>query len=143
VQLPRLLGATRDRVFAPLGEDQAVSALDARTGEEASTVVRTTVFMRHYTDAEIAAYIASGDPMDKAGAYAIQNRAFAPVERIAGCYASVMGLPLCALACLLHRLGASPAPDIAARCTAALGYNCEGDYPACKHSLGEISHVQP
>ena len=111
-----------------------VAVLDAHTGHMASTVVRTVVHMRAFSDAEIAAYIASGDPMDKAGAYAIQNRTFAPVERIEGCYANVVGLPLCALGCLLRRLGASPVSgrDLAARCTAALGYNCEGDDTACR-----------
>lgn len=55
---------------------------------------RTAVYMRDYTDAEIDAYIASGDPFDKAGAYAIQNAAFHPVARIEGSYSNVVGLPL-------------------------------------------------
>lgn len=55
----------------------------------------TRVTMRDYTDAEIDAYIASGDPMDKAGSYAIQHPIFRPVARIAGCYTNVVGLPLC------------------------------------------------
>ena len=109
-----------------------VAVLDAHTGRLESAVVRTVVHMRAFSDAEIAAYIASGDPMDKAGAYAIQNRAFAPVARIEGCYANVVGLPLCALGCLLRRLGASPTPDLARRCVAALGYNCGGEYPECR-----------
>ncbi len=108
-----------------------VAVLDMATNRLQTAVVRTLVHMRPLTDAEIAAYVASGDPMDKAGAYAIQNREFAPVERIEGCYANVVGLPLCALACLLRALGASPAGDTPARCTAALGYNCEGTFPAC------------
>ncbi len=108
-----------------------VAVLDTATGRLETAVERTTVVMRAYSDAEIAAYVASGDPMDKAGAYAIQNRAFAPVARIEGCYANVVGLPLCTLACLLRALGASPAEDTPARCTAALGYNCEGTFPAC------------
>jgi septum formation protein len=51
--------------------------------------------MRAYTDEEIEAYIASGDPFDKAGAYAIQHDGFRPVENFAHCFANVMGLPLC------------------------------------------------
>ena len=43
----------------------------------------------------IAAYVATGDPMDKAAAYAIQHAAFSPVAEIAGCHANVMGLPVC------------------------------------------------
>jgi septum formation protein len=57
----------------------------------------TPVLMRDYTDAEIDGYIASGDPMDKAGAYAIQHPRFKPVARIDGCFANVMGLPMCHL----------------------------------------------
>jgi septum formation protein len=55
----------------------------------------TTVWMRDYSDDEIASYVATGDPLDKAAAYAIQHAVFHPVERIQGCYANVMGLPLC------------------------------------------------
>ncbi|NPA92939.1 MAG: septum formation protein Maf [Chloroflexi bacterium] len=108
-----------------------VAVLDTLTGRMETTVERTAVFMRAFTDDEIAAYVASGDPLDKAGAYAIQNRAFAPVERIEGCYANVVGLPLCTLACMLRTLGASPAEDVPARCVAALGYNCAGNLSAC------------
>ena len=53
--------------------------------------------MRDYSDAEIDAYIASGDPFDKAGAYAIQNKAFRPVARIEGSYSNVVGLPVAAV----------------------------------------------
>ncbi len=61
--------------------------------------------MRHYADEEIAAYIATGDPLDKAGAYAIQHPTFAPVARWEGCYAGIMGLPLGVAADLLGRAG--------------------------------------
>jgi septum formation protein len=57
--------------------------------------VCTTVHMRDYTDAEIEAYIATGDPFDKAGSYAIQHEGFHPVAQIDGCYNNVVGLPLC------------------------------------------------
>jgi len=57
----------------------------------------TTVLMRRYSEEEIAAYIATGDPMDKAGAYGIQHPGFQPTERINGCYLNVVGLPLCLL----------------------------------------------
>ncbi len=68
---------------------------------------RTVVHMRDYTDAEIGAYIASGDPFDKAGGYAIQNESFHPVARIEGSYSNVVGLPLDELQQALHehRLG--------------------------------------
>ncbi len=108
-----------------------VAVWDGKTGRWATAVERTVVVMRPLSDAEIAAYVASGDPLDKAGAYAIQNREFAPVAHIEGCYANVVGLPLCMLACLLRQLGATPADDVPSRCTAALGYNCDGNLSAC------------
>jgi len=84
----------------------------------------TDVPMRSYNDEEIEAYAASGDPLDKAGAYAIQHAGFHPVEGLAGCYASVMGLPLCHLTRSLRKLGVEPATDISAECQAALSYDC-------------------
>lgn len=76
-------------------------------------VVQTRVFMRDYADSEIEAYIATGDPYDKAGGYAIQHQGFQPVERIEGCYNNVVGLPLCAVKRGLAHLGWSTidAPD--------------------------------
>ena len=61
----------------------------------------TTVKMRDYSDDEIAAYIATGDSMDKAGAYAIQHPQFRPVQSLSGCPAGVMGLPVADLLRLL------------------------------------------
>jgi septum formation protein len=69
----------------------------------------TPVLMRPYSEEEIAAYIASGDPMDKAGAYGIQHPEFQPTERINGCYLNVVGLPLCTLVELLAKFDVSPA----------------------------------
>jgi septum formation protein len=54
----------------------------------------TRVRFAPLTDAEIGAYVASGEPMDKAGAYAIQGLASKFVERVEGCYFNVIGLPL-------------------------------------------------
>jgi MAF protein len=66
-----------------------------------SFAVATRVTMRRYSNAQVAAYIATGDPFDKAGAYAIQHATFHPVREIAGCYPAVIGLPVCAAATLL------------------------------------------
>lgn len=68
-------------------------------------VVQTTVSMRDYRDEEIERYIATGNPLDKAAAYAIQHNDFRPVEKIEGCYANVMGLPLCHLYLALKKFG--------------------------------------
>jgi MAF protein len=67
-------------------------------------VTCTAVHMRAYSDAEIAAYIATGDPFDKAGGYAIQHPEFAPVAQIEGSYSNVVGLPLETLQALLTRV---------------------------------------
>jgi septum formation protein len=110
----RILGKPRDAVEA----DQMLRHLRGRTHQVHtglavielanrrmySEVVATEVLMRDYSDAEISAYIASGDPMDKAGAYAIQHSDFHPVDRLQGCYANVMGLPLCHLARMLREI---------------------------------------
>lgn len=76
----------------------------AAVGREWSAVVATRVVMRGYSDDEIAAYVARGEPFDKAGGYAVQDAAFAPVERCEGCYLNVVGLPLCAAAAGLAAL---------------------------------------
>ena len=68
----------------------------------------TPVLMRNYSEAEIATYIATGDPMDKAGAYGIQHPAFQPTARIDGCYWNVVGLPLCVLVELLAEFDVYP-----------------------------------
>ena len=70
-----------------------------------SGVEITEVVFRPLTDAEIRAYIATGEPMDKAGAYGIQGKASLFVEGIRGDYFTVMGLPLCRLGTMLKELG--------------------------------------
>ncbi len=89
-----------------------------------SDVCITDVPMRAYSDAEIEAYVASGDPLDKAGAYAIQHDWFRPVASMSGCYASVMGLPLCHLARLMQRFDVPAPADIPAACQTTLDYAC-------------------
>ena len=71
----------------------------------ASAISTTDVTMRDYNDAEIEEYVASGDPLDKAGAYAIQNASFRPVATLDGCFTGVVGLSLCRLTQALHRAG--------------------------------------
>ena len=71
----------------------------------------TPVLMRQYSEEEIAAYIASGDPMDKAGAYGVQYPQFQSTERIDGCYLNVVGLPMCTLVELLAKFDVYPATE--------------------------------
>ena len=102
----------------------ALAVLQSRSGRLLTDVCVTDVPMRAYTEAEIEAYVASGDPLDKAGAYAIQHAGFHPVASLAGCYANVVGLPLCHLARMLRTLGLPPQADLPQACQAALGYQC-------------------
>ena len=97
----------------------------ARAGDVLSELDVSTVVMRAYTDAEIDAYIASGDPFDKAGAYAIQHPDFRPVVRLEGCFAGVMGLPLALTARLLTAAGLPPTPNWPQNCHAITGRCCE------------------
>jgi MAF protein len=84
----------------------------------------TNVPMRHYSDDEITAYVLSGDPLDKAGAYAIQHPRFQPVESMQGCYASVMGLPMCHLVRALRQMDVHPGADVSVTCQNFLNYEC-------------------
>jgi MAF protein len=101
-----------------------IAVLRLSDGSLVTDLCITDVPMRAYRDDEIEAYVATGDPLDKAGAYAIQNAGFHPVVAIQGCYASVMGLPLCHLVRSLHSLDIAPRTDIAAACQSALEYAC-------------------
>jgi MAF protein len=96
----------------------------------------TQVPMREYPDAEMEAYLASGDPLDKAGAYAIQHAGFHPVERLDGCYANVVGLPLCHLVRTLDLLDLVPPWNVPQACQSALQYEC----PVYSHILSARAH---
>ena len=76
-----------------------------RGGELRQAAERTAVRFRTLTPAEIERYIATGEPMDKAGAYGIQGRGALLVAHLDGDYFNVMGLPLCRLGQLLNELG--------------------------------------
>lgn len=74
-----------------------VALIEVATGREVVWAETTKVYFRELSSAEIAAYIASGEALDKAGAYGIQARGAAFVKRIEGCYFNVVGLPLASL----------------------------------------------
>ncbi|NJL93118.1 MAG: Maf-like protein [Anaerolineae bacterium] len=130
----RLLGKPRDALEAEQMLRQlrgrthqvwtGVAVLDTQDGRLEVDAAVTDVPMRDYTDEEIAAYISSGDPFDKAGAYAIQNQEFRPVLTRTGCYANVVGLPLCHLLRTLRRLEIYPPQDVPYLCQTAHDYEC-------------------
>jgi septum formation protein len=93
-----LLSGRRHRVFGGI-------AVVAPNGRQASRVVETTVRFKRLCDAEVDAYLASGEWRDKAGAYAIQGLAGAFVAALNGSYSNVVGLPLYETAALLAGLG--------------------------------------
>ena len=102
----------------------ATVAIDLDSGRHIDGVNSTVVTMRAYTDKEIEAYIATGDPFDKAGAYAIQHQTFSPVAAVEGCYLTVVGLSICHLTLLLAELGISPEVKTDALWEAHQGFDC-------------------
>ena len=76
---------------------------------EAQAVSVSEVTFAELTDAQIAAYVATGEPMGKAGGYAIQGGAGMFISRLSGSYSGVMGLPLYETACLLREMDLAPA----------------------------------
>ena len=115
-----LSGVTVYHPAPPLSPPQSWGGL----GQAITELAESAVWMRAYTDGEVARYAATGDPLDKAGAYAIQHQNFSLVERIEGCYASVMGLPLCHLARALTQLGLTLPVDVPHVCQSFTGHRC-------------------
>lgn len=79
----------------------ALALVDAASGAARVVAEHSGVWLRAVTDAEIDAYVATGDPLDKAGGYAVQHAGFRPVARIQGSETNVIGLPLTRLGWLL------------------------------------------
>jgi septum formation protein len=82
-----------------------VAVVDAATGRHAMDTVVSRVTMAAYSDAALDAYVAGGEPLDKAGAYAIQGAGGRLVAGLEGSHSNVVGLPLSATAALLRRFG--------------------------------------
>ena len=82
------------------------TGVTVRQGARSITEVETTeVYFRAATEAELLGYIATGEPMDKAGAYGIQGKGSLLVEKIHGDYFNVMGLPVLRLSRMLEQFG--------------------------------------
>ena len=96
----------------------------ARDARAITDLATSDVRMRPYADQEIDDYVASGDPFDKAGAYAIQHAGFHPAENSIHCFANVMGLPFCHVTRSLRQLGIEPLNDVPHACQAYLNYEC-------------------
>lgn len=132
----QMLRALRGRDHAVIS---AVTVLRLPDRQLATRVNQSIVTMRAYTDREIDAYVQSGDPLDKAGAYGIQSAPFAPVCALQGCYAGVMGLPLADLCALLAQFGMpipKPAADV---CRPINPFGC----CACGHAAARPQETPP
>ncbi|MFH0847631.1 MAG: Maf family protein [Chloroflexota bacterium] len=82
-----------------------LAILDAATGKVLTQAIETKVTFRRLSKREVEAYVATCEPLDKAGAYAIQGRGALLIREIQGDYFNVMGLPLSALCQMLKRFG--------------------------------------
>ncbi len=102
----------------------AITFMIPETGALTQEICLSQVPMRNYTDQEIEAYVQTDDPLDKAGAYAIQHRDFHPVDDFKGCFASVMGFPACHFSRSLEKVGYLPAIKIDSACQQYLDYDC-------------------
>lgn len=116
-----MLVALRDRVHLV---HTGLCVIDPASGREIVETHTAHVTMRDYSEAEIDAYIATGDPLDKAGAYGIQHATFRPVARLDGCFLGVMGLSLCHLVDVLQRLDPAYTVDWQPIAAAHEGFAC-------------------
>ena len=86
-------------------DHQVMTGMTVLRGETALTVTEITdIHFRELTDREILRYIATNEPMDKAGSYGIQGGAALFAEKMSGDYYNVMGLPVCRLGQLLKQI---------------------------------------
>ncbi|UCH80566.1 MAG: septum formation inhibitor Maf [Nitrospiraceae bacterium] len=83
------------------------TVIDSRSNKMVSRSMETNVYFKKNTDAEIHAYVRSGEPLDKAGAYAIQGLGSVLIKKIDGDFFNIVGLPVCALVDTLKKFGIS------------------------------------
>jgi septum formation protein len=103
-----------------------VTSVVVRCGTDHTGSVAAEVVMRDFSDAELQHYVATGEPMDKAGAYAVQGWGGQLVAAVKGCRETVIGLPLCLTYELLHRCGLLEEVPVSACC------NHDEEKPSCK-----------
>jgi len=97
-----MLGALRGSVHRVL---TGLAVVEAGSGRVETDVVETRVQMLEFSDEDLEAYVATGEPLGKAGGYAIQGLGAVLVEEVRGCFYNVVGLPLSRLNTLLKEFG--------------------------------------
>ena len=97
-----MLAALKGRMHRVL---TGLTVVDAETGRMDVAVIETKVWIRPLTGEEIGDYVSTGEPMGKAGGYAIQGAGGTLVKRIEGCFENVVGLPLSRLTSMLREFG--------------------------------------
>ena len=103
-----VLGELRNKTHTVV---TAVAVVNIDAGMSSVIHEATQVTMRDYTDDEIATFVATGNPMDKAGSYALQDPGFHPGAEVSGCYTSAIGMPLCRVSELLMANNITVAPS--------------------------------
>ncbi len=99
-----------------------IAVIDVESGEKVIDLVESEVLMRKLSELEIELYVRSGEPMGKAGGYAIQGLGALLVKGISGCFYNVVGLPISRLYEILSRLGI----NLLERAAETYGKACEG-----------------
>ena len=131
---PRDAGDAAAMLVRLAGREHAVvtgvAVVDA-AGSRTAFAVRSRVAMRPRDDPAIVAYVATGEPLDKAGAYAIQGAGAALVERLDGCRANVVGLPLCHAQAALRRAGVVTRERAEVVCQGHFAFRCPVWQAAC------------
>ncbi len=101
----RMLSGTNHQVST------GVTVIDVATGQSLTDCMTGDIALRELADDEIQTSVATGSPLDKAGAYAIQDEDLKPGELVGGCFTNVVGLPVCRVRQMLAELGCPLPPD--------------------------------
>ena len=101
-----------------------VTVVDAASGRYLSDSMTSNITLRDMSEQEIDASIATGTPLDKAGAYAVQDTELQPAQSWDGCYSNIVGLPLCRLGEMLAELGYPLPPDWPEKAARVCGDSC-------------------
>ncbi|MYC31532.1 MAG: 23S rRNA (uracil(1939)-C(5))-methyltransferase RlmD [Chloroflexi bacterium] len=111
-----------------------LTVINVATGKQITDHMTADILMREFSEDEMEQSVASGVPMDKAGAYAIQDKEFRPARMLAGCYSNVVGLPLCRMAEMLLELGypfpENLTPPVSAECIGSCPFRQAPGYSA-------------